>query len=217
LYPRDNLCEKRVFAAPQLWDADERAALERAIIAAPAGRPFIFVDAGANVGLYSLYARSAAAAHSRAFRGLAIEPDPENARRLKFNLSASGADEITLAETALAAEEGTVHLASHADNRGEIKLSDDGKPVRAAPLAKVMAEAGILAADALKIDIEGVEFDVLSTYFKDQAPEKRPATIIMETPRRDDGNAAAVNLCRENGYEIAERTRMNSVLAKRDS
>ncbi|MEO1253110.1 MAG: FkbM family methyltransferase [Pseudomonadota bacterium] len=223
LYPRDNLCEKRVFAAPQLWDSGERAALDRAIAAAPADRPFVFIDAGANVGLYSLFARSAAARHGRAFKGLAIEPDPETARRLRFNLDASGANEITVAETALAAEEGTARLATHGDNRGETAIAagsggedGEGAAVRAAPLAKVMEDARIDKADALKIDIEGVEFEVLNAYFKAIAPGDRPATIIMETPRRGDGNEAALKLCRENGYEIAERTRMNSVLAKRD-
>ena len=85
LYPGDNLSEKRVFGGAQFWDWAERAALGRAVRAAE--EPVYFIDAGANAGLYSLAVRSEAV--GKALKILAIEPDPENLKRLRFNVRAS--------------------------------------------------------------------------------------------------------------------------------
>ena len=60
LHPYDNLCEKRVYATPQYWEPEERAILKERI--EKGSGPFRFVDAGANVGLFSLYAESVAEA-----------------------------------------------------------------------------------------------------------------------------------------------------------
>src|SRR5258706_10927560 len=53
LYPADNGCEKNALFTPQMYDVVERVALARAIEAARE-REFVFVDIGANAGLYSL-------------------------------------------------------------------------------------------------------------------------------------------------------------------
>ncbi len=59
LHPSDNICEKRVYLTPQLWDRAERALLGD-IISNFGGRTFRFADIGANVGLYTLFARAEA-------------------------------------------------------------------------------------------------------------------------------------------------------------
>lgn len=123
LYPRGNLCEKRAFTGPQFWDGPERAALAKMIAAQPAGQPFHFIDAGANVGLYTLFVRSAAAQAQRPIRALAIEPDAVNQARLQFNLQASGADDVTVSPAALGAERGTVRLTVADRNRGEVQVA----------------------------------------------------------------------------------------------
>ncbi|MEM6421613.1 MAG: FkbM family methyltransferase, partial [Pseudomonadota bacterium] len=132
LYPRDNLSEKRAFVAPQFWDAEERAALAAAITAHdPALGPFVFVDAGANAGLYSLAARSAAVPGG--LRLIAIEPEPETCARLRFNLAASGASaEASIVEAALAPEDGTLRMTAAGTNRGEVSVSAAGEGVEVA-------------------------------------------------------------------------------------
>ena len=55
LYPLSNYCEKRVFCSPQFWDPWERASLAEQIQGSNAS-PYTFLDVGANVGLYSLFA-----------------------------------------------------------------------------------------------------------------------------------------------------------------
>ena len=212
LYPGDNLSEQRVFGGAQFWDWAERAALGRAVRAAD--EPVYFVDAGANAGLYSLAVRSIA--DGKSVKILAIEPDPENLKRLHFNVRASGAEQdITVAEVALGAEEGFANIASGHANRGELQLSDTGTRVALRPLQAVAEWAGLPRIDALKIDIEGMELPVLSTFFQAAPQALWPGMIILEARRGEQ--TEALTLLQRQGYEIEERTRMNVVLTKASS
>src|SRR5437016_14551533 len=77
LHPRDNGCEKNLLFTPQLFEQVELQALARAI---SGDRSAKFVDIGANVGLWSLYAASVAPQA----RIVAIEPESRNLERLQF-------------------------------------------------------------------------------------------------------------------------------------
>lgn len=209
LYPSENLSDKRVFGAVQFWDWAERAALGKAVRAAD--EPVYFVDAGANAGLYTLAIR--AEAGGKALKVLAIEPDPQNIARLRFNLAASSADDVVVAEVALGAEEGEAHLAISHTNRGELALAETGTAVALRPLLSVVNWAGLPRIDALKIDIEGMEEEVLRPYFDSAPAELWPALIILEA-RRGEITPAHDHLLAL-GYEIAERTHMNVVLRLR--
>ncbi|MEM6680055.1 MAG: FkbM family methyltransferase [Pseudomonadota bacterium] len=213
LHPRDNLSEKRVFAGPQFWDAVEREALATAIRAHdPALGAFVMVDAGANAGLYGLAARAV----DPSLRLLAIEPEPETARRLRFNLAAMPAGgPFTVVEVALAAESGVAHLAPVAGNRGEVRVADPSavgsRSVPARPLAEIAATEGLNRIDALKIDIEGLEAPVLRAFFETAPTELHPRLVILEAPARE-GDSAALALLLETGYILAARTRLNAIL-----
>lgn len=212
LYPRDNLSEKRVFAGRQFWDRREREALGQAIAAHRGTAPFTFVDAGANAGLYTLAARAASA--GRPFRALAIEPDPENVRRLRCNLALSGAEaEVTVAEVALADAPGALTLTDAGANRGEIRLGAGATEVRAATLEGVLDEAGIGRVDALKIDIEGVEEAVLTAFFASARRDLWPRLVLIEAGGASGGGeTGALALLRRLGYGEAARTRLNVIL-----
>ena len=71
LYPSGNRCEKRAFAGVQIWDALERSAL-KSVIQTESETPFIFLDVGANVGLYSLYVNAYAKQAGRAAQILSL-------------------------------------------------------------------------------------------------------------------------------------------------
>jgi hypothetical protein len=87
LHPCRNGCEKGALFIPQMYEAPERAELFAEVDKARAtGRTFVFVDIGANVGLFSLLVASYAGSNAKI---LAIEPEPENASRLRFNVSAN--------------------------------------------------------------------------------------------------------------------------------
>ena len=207
LYPAENLSDKRVFTGVQFWDWVERAALGRAVTAAD--EPVYFVDAGANAGLYTLAVR--AEAGGKGIRIIAIEPDPENLERLRFNLSASGADDdVVVCPVAVSDREGETRIAANHANRGELTIGDTGTRVPMRPLLDIVQEAGFPRIDALKIDIEGMELPVL-THFIDRAPATLwPGMIILEAQR--DEVTTALSYIQGVGYEISERTRMNVVL-----
>ncbi len=209
LYPAENLSDKRVFAAAQFWDWTERAALAESI--KQAEPPFHFVDAGANAGLYTLAVRSAA--DGRAVRAIAIEPDPENLRRLRFNLAASGAtDHVTVAALALSDTRGAARITTSHANRGELAVSDDGDvAVEMAPLLDIVREAGFTRIDALKIDIEGMEERVLATYFDTAERRLWPKMMIVEARHGEMTEALALLL--EKGYHVEQRSRLNVVLS----
>ncbi len=213
LYPRDNLSEKRVFTGAQFWDFGEREVLARAVAAhdGACDGSFVFVDAGANAGLYTLFVRAQTGDLGKGLKALAVEPDPENARRLRCNLALSGAGaDVTVAELALAAEAGEVSLTDGGANRGEIMLGEGGARVRAATLAELLAEQGFDRVDAMKIDIEGVEETVLSAFYDTAARALWPRMLLMEA--RHGAETAALALCRAKGYEETARTRLNVIL-----
>lgn len=213
LYPRDNLSEKRVFGGAQFWDHAERRALDRAI--RRANPPFCFVDAGANVGLYTLAVRSLGPV-----RAVAIEPDGENRRRLEDNLAASGADDVTVAPVALSDREGNLMLLPSGANRGEIAIGNaedgatdgamEGTTTPARPLLDVVVEAGLPRIDALKIDIEGAEEAVLSAFFETAPRALWPDMVLIEARRGED--TEALSILRQHAYDMVERTRMNAIL-----
>lgn len=203
LYPADNLSEKRVFGAPQFWDWAEREAVAKAMAGTPT--PFRFIDAGANAGLYTLAVRSLGPVEA-----IAIEPDPENLRRLSVNIEASGAEGVTLAPYALSDRAGSAHLAASGTNRGETALGQDGIAVETRPLLALVEAAGWDRVDALKIDIEGAEAAVLAAYLRDAPPGLLPRLVILEAQRGARTDALA--LLERSGYQIAQRTKMNAIL-----
>ena len=85
-------------------------------------RPFVFVDIGANVGLFSLYV----AATAPAARILAIEPEPGNFARLAFNIAANPEVQITPLQLALGDAEGTAEIVLNARDRGGTRLAAAG-------------------------------------------------------------------------------------------
>src|SRR5262245_31009298 len=108
LYPSRNGCEKGALFTPQLYDPVERTALAAAIDRRlAAGGTFTFVDIGANVGLYSLFAASRGGARARI---VAIEPQPGIVERLAFNLRANPGLAFEVAPVAVGDCEGEVEL-----------------------------------------------------------------------------------------------------------
>lgn len=215
LHPRDNLSEKRVFAGQQFWDPVERQVLADAIEAHDGPEPFVFVDAGANAGLYSLAAIAAAERARRALRIVAIEPDPITLSRLRFNLDAARRRAtVSIVGAALAAEAGKVALAPAGRNRGEVSVTaeESGTMVAARTLTDVLATEGLERIDALKVDIEGMEASVLRAFFQTAPADLHPHMIILEAPRGAETDALA--LLRAEGYSVLDRTKLNAILRR---
>jgi FkbM family methyltransferase len=113
------------------------------------------VDAGANIGAFSVFA-----ARHGAERVLAVEPEPDNAIVLGANIADT--PQIHHVSAALWCEsEGCVSLTQE---QGGSKVSQDVGPVRvpAMTLAELFASHRITECSILKMDIEGSEYPVLS-------------------------------------------------------
>ena len=213
LHPYDNICEKRVYLTPQLWDPAERACLGEAI-SQFRGATFHFIDAGANVGLYTLFARAEALRAGAAFSALCIEADPDMQERLAFNLEASAAaSEVCIFRCAVADAEGTLTFAVNDRSRGESRVDRAGGIVVAARrLQAIVAEARFPNVDAMKMDIEGAELPVLEAFFADAPRGLWPKLLILEISHETPERSASAR-CEAAGYKVRLRTRMNAVLA----
>ncbi len=213
LHPADNLSEKRVLMTPCFWDPVERELLRRALCAHTGERPFVFVDVGANAGLYSIYMRSAADEESKTIKIVAVEPAPAVLERLRFNLDASQACDIQVLPWAVTERNASVKLYLNTHNRGESTLLGSGEyvTVEGRTLGDVFTMTGSTVIDAMKIDIEGAELPALSGMFSQVEQPLWPRWIVIEGA--DGGrNGDAIGLCLAKGYTIAACTRMNSVL-----
>lgn len=213
LYPSTNRCEKRALCGVQIWDAAERKTLQSAI-ARSGDAPFVFLDIGANVGLYSLFANAYAAQAKRDIRLIAVEPSSEMGARLTVNAAASKAN-IQLVRSAISTQSGEVFLSDGEGNRGEGQIADSGEAVQAMTLLQLCKVTELDRINALKLDIEGQDLPVLMQFFE-QAPESlHPNIMILEL---DDTSAGPlIELTQAHDYLIITRTRMNVVVAKRDS
>ena len=214
LYSSGNLCEKRVFTSDRHWDVPERRLIDRA--AGEAAGAFHFVDIGANVGLYSLHARSAAARAGLPLRAVAVEPQPEMLRRLRFNIEASGAGaEIMVCPWAVTGTPRIVHIDAEAANFGTGRIVDHGGgstiEVAGRPLVDALEEAGLDRIDVLKMEIEGAEFPALEAFFATALRARWPRYIIIEAGK-GSLDQPAITLCLDEGYVVEGRGRLNAML-----
>lgn len=228
LWPRSNRCEKRAFAGVHIWDRAEHTALRTALFASE-NSPFIFIDAGANVGLYSLILSAKAKAANKAIRILAIEPDHTNRGRLEFNIKASGAA-IEVLPFAISDQEGEGVMVGGDTNRGEVHLtakqksgqqtsgsqtSDPQKPpVSVKTLYGICRENDLSRIDAMKMDIEGHDEPALQAFFTSAPESLWPKLMVLETGR--ETTTPLLELCQANGYTLNTRTGINSVLSRTD-
>ncbi len=220
LHPLDNGCEKNLLFTPQMYEPDELAALAAVIARQRAqARPFVFVDIGANVGLFSLFVAAHAGPSARI---LAIEPEPGNFARLAFNIASNGALPIEPLALALGDSTGEVAIALNRRDRGgtRVQTLDTAEAgteglvrVPSKPLLALLGEKKVAAIDALKIDVEGMEDTVLAPFFRDAPQALWPRLILIE----DSSHEWKVDLfavLREKGYAVSLRTKQNVVLLR---
>lgn len=214
LLPRGNISEQKLYTAPQLFDREEFALLQRRL------KPgSVFVDVGANAGVYSFWAHRCMQGRGRI---VAVEPDPEMRRRLEFNARGNGLTDIELCPVALSDHEGTAELQVDPRQRGQNTL-DLGEAKRAGgerqsltvPLTTLLAllrSKDIDRVDVLKIDIEGHEPPVLR-HFLTHAPESMwPGAVISEF--KDQTAADILGLFEARGYRRRETTKLNFILER---
>ena len=122
-----------------------------------------FVDVGANIGYFSLLARSLVGGSGRV---IAFEPNPRLRTKLADAVAAAGLKGVVVHPIGLSDHEGelTLHLPPKAagnENASMIEWEDsegwEHVPVRVRRLDAVLAESGVDFVDLMKIDVEGHE------------------------------------------------------------
>lgn len=209
LLPRGNMSESKLLFAPQLFDSAELALLAQHL--EPGG---VFVDIGANVGAYSLWASRAAPGRIRV---LAIEPDPDMRRRLQFNLGTNDIGGVEVCPVALSDRDGVGALLVNPLQRGENTLvaeqarqAGGERVAQAVPLKTLLGllqEHGVTKVDVLKIDIEGHETPVLRHFFSHAPRTLWPRLAITESRREIAGQIGS--LFAQCGYRQVLATALN--------
>ncbi len=209
LYGFDNVTEARTLFAPQHFDP-----LVRAALAERCRDGFVFLDIGANTGAYSFFVVGLGTADTRV---LAFEPQPEMLSRFRTSLSFNPDAPIQIHGFALGAEDGEMRLLLHGGNKGQASLKVRGKevpsasvPVQVRPLLKVLQERKLEKISALKIDVEGVEDQVLIPFFETAPKSLWPELLIIED-NRTEWDKDCIALCRSLGYRKILRDRENIV------
>lgn len=196
LRTRGNISESTFLFMPRRWDCRERS-----FLAAELAPDATFVDVGANAGGYVWCVLALLGDEGRV---VAVEPDPALRARLRFNLETNRETRVTVVGAAVAARSGKGWLVRDPDNRGQNALSAesgasavtgtsteteagaDVLPVPVRPLPEILEEAGVTRVDALKIDVEGMEPEILADFF-DRAPEALwPRLILTELQATPD-------------------------------
>ncbi len=205
LYPYNNVCEKRILFTPQYFDLPEREFMQARMTP-----DFTFIDIGANIGGYSLFAAAEAGPRARI---LAIEPQPEIFERLVYNIRQNPFATIKAIACAVADRDGEITLFIDAENRGESSMriinSDaigEHVKVPAKALISIVAEEGFERIDAMKLDVEGAEDLILEPFFRDAPRVLWPRLLFLEfAPERWSIDLGSLLL--EHGYAQVLRTR----------
>lgn len=148
---------------------------------APGG---VVVDAGANIGFFTL---SAALRVGPGGRVIAFEPDSRAAARLAENVALNGFANVTIVPAALGAVAGRASFNRAPDSEASSVFAADPGGVQAAEVAVVtldgyLSEAGLTRVDLLKIDAEGSEIDLLVGASGLLTGPARPPIIVEANP-----------------------------------
>jgi len=138
-------------------------------------QPRLIVDAGANIGMATLY-------FAHAFPSakiVAVEPETSNFELLRRN--SAGIPNLSLKQAALWPSETTLQLADPMADNWSFSVQPavtDSPTVPAVTLPQILAESGEDRIDLLKLDIEGAERELFSESCEEWLP--KVGMIVIE-------------------------------------
>jgi FkbM family methyltransferase len=142
----------------------------------------VFVDVGANAGLFSLHA---ARKDGNTGRVVAIEPLPIMLDRLRFNIRANRFGNVSVVPSAVGDEPGSllIHICERQHGQSSaIAPIENGVPITVGvdTLAAVITAQRLEKVDALKADIEGYEDRALLPMVRTLPRALWPKRIMIE-------------------------------------
>ncbi len=185
--------------------------LERAFVESNCTEGALFVDVGANVGLYT-----ALAAHYVGERGsvLALEPDPVSLRFLERTIALNYPDRVELRAVAATEHSEQRTLFASPSNRGDNRLTphesgSEAIEVRGETLDHLLSDVDLVDRHLfLKIDVQGSEGEVLRGA-QSSLSAASSVTLLMEfwtegLRRAGSDPVELLDGLRQLGFELAE-------------
>lgn len=216
IYPAENYDDRKILSKRRLPEKAEHALLEPYL-----GEGVSFIDVGANIGAYTLFAAR------RGARVLAVEANPQTAEKLAFNIAANGLGSVVVANVAVGEREGTATLWQKPSNCGFATLVEDltkgqwagdwrASAVMVRPLADLLADKGMTRIDVLKVDVEGYEDRVLLPYLRGCARADWPRVIMLELNCRTHWAEGCLPFLEASGYRCVGETEDNGIFVQMD-
>lgn len=137
----------------------------------------LFVDAGANIGSYTILASAVCGADT-----IAIEPDPATLASLQRNVAINGIEgRVTGVECALGAVPGMVRFTVGRDTVNRVAVTGDRntREVKVATLDELVADRSPVL---IKLDVEGYEKEVIRGA---SATLRAPSLLAIESESDD--------------------------------
>jgi FkbM family methyltransferase len=168
-------------------------------------RGWTFIDAGAGLGFWTLYASRVVGASGQV---LAFEPCAENFRLVALSVSRARRNNVRLYPVALGDELCLTRLWQNPDNDGDNRVGDVGANVVAVALDDLLADELTATAPTmqpwrimLKLDVQGHEPRVLrgAARFLYQF---RPIVVSEDGGKQDGTESETVSVLRESGYTV---------------
>ncbi len=194
--------------APALYDYREFRILKRLLKPGD-----VFLDAGANIGIYTMIASRLV---NHGGRVISVEAGSMNADCLRTNCKLNKIENVTILQAGLSdkIEELELACSDYGNRSGNsfLKSSSITERVPCMPLLDMLLSANVNRIDGAKFDIEGFEFRVLDTFFKASPPAHLlPRFFVFEhnqaLAERSGGDVRS--LLAENGYEVSFITDQN--------
>ena len=166
----------------------------------------VVFDVGAHVGYFAAVASLEVGPEGSV---LAFEPRPLNLRLLRKHVQWNHLGNVRIIEAAVGREDGEGRLRDDTGTGTGSLTNGDGLSVRVLALDSLVRSGGAPAPDAIKIDVEGGELDVLEGA-RWILREHRP--VLLLATHGPELHEACLDILRDEGYEwrILEATRDES-------
>jgi FkbM family methyltransferase len=188
------------------YEPNEFAVLDRVL------KPgMVFLDGGANEGVYTVFASARVGPTGRV---IAVEPSPRELERLKANIKINRAANVIIADVALAERPRSVKLVlAEQQHAGQNTLgafiyegvnSVDVRCVRAVAIDDLILTHGVSRLDIVKLDLEGAEFRALIGA-RNTLRDMRPLLLIEVSDAalvRQGGSRAALCKLLESAHYV---------------
>ncbi len=210
---KENLSDFVIFRLGAHHEADEFGFFDRIY-----SKQMVFVDIGANIGLYSLLANKTLSRNSRI---ISFEPNPRTASKLRVNVLANGADNIEILEMGVsdttgyvtlfrgdASSAGCASMRLHPNTSGN-SVNSESIVVESAILPDILDQIGVESVDVVKIDIEGYEDAALLPLFDKWSSERWPDYILIEIEHKSLWTRDCIRELHEIGYREIFRNSNN--------